>query len=156
MLGAAGELVSQVVATGRAPVPGRATLAFAAANYAWTAPLYHAWYPLLETLVSPDDRFGVLRRLAFDRLLAAPIHLAVFLPLVNALRGFPGGSAMDVLSAGEPARHLDSGRFGCDKMLASWSTSLLCLTSLFAFFFLRAISSLLRHVLSTDHPWQQH
>ena len=58
-------------------------------------------YPYLESLVSPGDRFGVLRRIVLDRLIAAPVHLAVFLPLVNAGRGYPGGSSMDVLSAGE-------------------------------------------------------
>ena len=47
MLGAAGELVSQIVITGRAPMPGRGTIAFAVANHIWTAPLYHTWYDTL-------------------------------------------------------------------------------------------------------------
>lgn len=48
-------------------------------------------------MVPPAAKFRLIKRLLLDRLLVAPIYLGVYLPLVNALKGYPGGSSGDVL-----------------------------------------------------------
>jgi hypothetical protein len=53
----------------------------------------------------------LIKRLLLDRLLVAPVYLAVYLPLINAFKGYPGGGTPDVLRANLARAFLGSLKF---------------------------------------------
>lgn len=91
LLAGLSDIITQVLESTRSP---RRVLSMAIAGGILTAPMFHYLYTYLEHIIPSTSIKGVAAHLLTDQLLAAPIWLILFLPLIPLLEGHSLRTAM--------------------------------------------------------------